>query len=192
MVSLLTKFAMIGLVLWNVTIQKVQPRHEPISCHWALSIPPENIRKPKIFWCFQGVSKETSGMKWVTLLSKSSLIIFSKFSELQIIRTTEYLLHHGIVWTSTSLSLHVSDKLLYINNLVHIALNGHSHCVKNGQIRSYFWSVFSCIRTEYVFSPNTRKYGPEKTQYLDTFQVAPVNEKENGNKWNKVAFCHRK
>ena len=25
----------------------------------------KNIRKPKAFWCFQGVSKETSGMKWV-------------------------------------------------------------------------------------------------------------------------------
>ena len=24
-----------------------------------------------------------------------------------------------------------------------------SHCVKSVQIRSYFWSVFSCIRTEY-------------------------------------------
>ena len=24
------------------------------SCHWSLSIPPENIRKPKVF-CFQGV-----------------------------------------------------------------------------------------------------------------------------------------
>ena len=23
------------------------------------------------------------------------------------------------------------------------------HCVKSVQIRSYFWSVFSCIRTEY-------------------------------------------
>ena len=23
------------------------------------------------------------------------------------------------------------------------------HCVKRVQIRSYFWSVFSCIRTEY-------------------------------------------
>ena len=38
-------------------------------------IPPENIRKSmvfwcfhgvsKVFWCFQGVSKEISGMKWV-------------------------------------------------------------------------------------------------------------------------------
>ena len=32
--------------------------------------PPENIRKPLVFWCFQGVSKELSGMKWV----KKSLI----------------------------------------------------------------------------------------------------------------------
>ena len=28
-------------------------------------IPPENIRKPLVFWCFQGVSNEISGMKWV-------------------------------------------------------------------------------------------------------------------------------
>ena len=29
-----------------------------------------------------------------------------------------------------------------------------------------FWSVFSCIQTEYG---DTGKYGPEKTPYLDTF-----------------------
>ena len=27
-------------------------------------ITPENIRKPLVFWCFRGVSKEISGMKW--------------------------------------------------------------------------------------------------------------------------------
>ena len=31
----------------------------------GLSIPPENIRKPKVYWCFQEVLKETNGMKWV-------------------------------------------------------------------------------------------------------------------------------
>ena len=59
---------------------------------------------------------------------------------------------------------------------------------------SYFWSLFSCIRAEYgdllrgpyfpvfglntdiysvksVFSPNTEKYGPEITPYLDTFHA---------------------
>ena len=38
---------------------------KPISCHLYLSIPHENIRKPLVFLCFPGVSKDTSGMKWV-------------------------------------------------------------------------------------------------------------------------------
>ena len=32
------------------------------------------------------------------------------------------------------------SQILYLDQL---------HCVKSVQIRSYFWSVFSCIRTEY-------------------------------------------
>ena len=43
-----------------------------------------------------------------------------------------------------------------------------SHQVNSVQIRSYFWFVFSCIRTE---------YGREITLYLDIFQV--VSEKQN-------------
>ena len=38
----------------------------------------------------------------------------------------------------------------------------NSHCVKSVQIRSFFWSVFSRIQSEY------EKYGIEKTPYLDT------------------------
>ena len=60
--------------------------------------------------------------------------------------------------------------------------DSESHCVKSIQIRSFFWSVFSRIRTEYreirsiyehlsVFSLNARKYGAEKTSYLDTFHA---------------------
>ena len=37
-----------------------------------------------------------------------------------------------------------------------------AHCMKSVQIRSFFWSSFCCIRTE---------YGREKTPYLDTFHV---------------------
>ena len=43
------------------------------------------------------------------------------------------------------------------------------------KIRSFFWPVFSRIRTEYRdilslrISPNAEKYGPERTPYLDTF-----------------------
>ena len=43
------------------------------------------------------------------------------------------------------------------------------HCVKSAQIRSYLWSVFSYIWA--VSSPNTEKYGPEITPYLDTFHA---------------------
>ena len=46
------------------------------------------------------------------------------------------------------------------------------HCVKSVQIQSFFWSLFSCIRTEY------KKYGPEKTLYLDTFHTVMTFAKE--------------
>ena len=53
-------------------------------------------------------------------------------------------------------------------------------CVKCVQIRSFFWSVFSRIRTEYreylsVSSPNAGKYGLEKTPDLDTFHAVMWN-----------------
>ena len=44
-------------------MKKAKPVHStiklnlPISCHWSLSIRPENIRKPEAFQCFQGVQK---------------------------------------------------------------------------------------------------------------------------------------
>ena len=40
------------------------------------------------------------------------------------------------------------------------------HCLKSVQIRSFFWSVFSCIRTE---------YGLEKTPYLDIFYAVLIS-----------------
>ena len=46
------------------------------------------------------------------------------------------------------------------------------NCVKSVQIRSFFWSVFSCIWTE---------YGPKKSPYLETFRAA-VNQVRLGNK----------
>ena len=49
-----------------------------------------------------------------------------------------------------------------------------NHRVKIIQILSFFWFVFSCVWTGYgdLISPNTRKYGPEKSSYLDTFHAA--------------------
>ena len=46
-----------------------------------------------------------------------------------------------------------------------------SHFVKSVQKRSYFWYVFSSIRTEYgeIFSWNAKKYGPEITPFWTLF-----------------------
>ena len=38
----------------------------------------------------------------------------------------------------------------------------NTHCVKSDQIRSYFWSVFSCIRTEYAYSVPTQENTDQK------------------------------
>ena len=38
---------------------------KPIFNQCSASIPPENIRKPEVFWCFQGVQKWYIGWKWV-------------------------------------------------------------------------------------------------------------------------------
>ena len=50
-----------------------------------------------------------------------------------------------------------------------------SHWVKSVLIRSFFWSVFSHVRTDTsylsVFSPNSGNNRPEKTPYLDTFHA---------------------
>ena len=50
-----------------------------------------------------------------------------------------------------------------------------AHCLKSVQIRSYFWSVFSCIRTEY--GDLRSRYGPEITLYLDTFHAVAIHLK---------------
>ena len=74
-----------------------------------------------------------------------------------------------ILWNT----LHEED-LDYVKNPVQgavflvykIVAEKNEHCVKSVQIRSYFWSVFSFIRIEYV---------PEITPYLDTFHVMEKN-----------------
>ena len=53
------------------------------------------------------------------------------------------------------------------------------HCVKVVQIRSFFWYVFSCIQSQIsVFSPNTGKYGTEKTLHLNSFQAEEILAKK--------------
>ena len=73
---------------------------------------------------------------------------------------------------------------LYLKKYGYIIL-----CVGSVQMRSFFWSVFSRIRTdrksdtEYlsVFSSNAGKYGPGKTPYLDTFHAVNNNHTFSSN-----------
>ena len=68
--------------------------------------------------------------------------------------------------------------------------------MKSVQIRTFFWSVFCHIRTEYgeirsiqypsVFSPNAGKNGQEKTPYSDTFHT--VFKKRDSKKFQRTAF----
>ena len=51
---------------------------------------------------------------------------------------------------------------------VKVLLIGNEHCEKSVQIRSFSGLYFP------VFSPNTGKYGPEKTPYLDTFHAVQI------------------
>ena len=65
-------------------------------------------------------------------------------------------------------SLHKSINFSWINlqrkNFFWVFLF-HGHCIKNVQIRSFFWSLFSWVQTEY------RKIRTRKTSYLDTFHA---------------------
>ena len=55
----------------------------------------------------------------------------------------------------------------------------YTHCVKSVQIRSFFWSVFSCIRTEYgeilLISPYSvrmrKNTDQKKLSIFDTFHA---------------------
>ena len=64
---------------------------------------------------------------------------------------------HSNKWIVSNLCCRILKVLIVIWQL-----KCNCHCVKSVQIWSYFWSVFS---------PNTEKYGPETTSYLDTFHA---------------------
>ena len=51
---------------------------------------------------------------------------------------------------------------IYLSNKVHFRKTDDFHCVQSVQIRKFFW---------FVLNPNTGKYGPEKTPYLDKFHA---------------------
>ena len=52
-------------------------------------------------------------------------------------------------WSSVVQTLEIFALNSHDNHDPHSDISELNHCVKSGQIRSFFWSVFSRIRTEY-------------------------------------------
>ena len=59
------------------------------------------------------------------------------------------------LWTKSLRTL--LNGWMKLSTVLSTILRCHKHCVKIVQIRNTFWSVFSCIRTEY-WKIRTRKY----------------------------------
>ena len=57
--------------------------------------------------------------------------------------------------------------IIFCTRLQNIEMINTVHCEKSVQIRSFFCPHFPVC----IFSPNTGKYGPEKTPYLNTFHA---------------------
>ena len=60
-------------------------------------------------------------------------------------------------------------------------LGSKYHCVKSTKYGAFFMPYFP------VYSPNTNKYGPEKTPYLDTFRAV-----YNSETWSTLVSLERK
>ena len=99
----------------------------------------------------------------------------SRNQVLDVLKIHYFIFYFIFYWCTLACDFSQCNLLLIVSN-IHEAVqqfrfffasvaNLNNPCMKSVQIRSFFWSVFSCIRTE---------YRPEKTPYLDTFHV--VNE----------------
>ena len=80
-----------------------------------------------------------------------------------------YFLHFLKIWFKTESNCNFNEKQkcdvnINLNKTYHwnkagiIFHEGICHCMKSVQIWSYFWSVFSCIRTEYWDLPRKSSY----------------------------------
>ena len=87
--------------------------------------------------------------------------------------------------------LFVVNKIIYEHCLIEIYsfyIIKWSHCVKSVQIRSFFWPVFSCIRTEYGELRNKSPYsvwkqenpGQKKLRIWAIFMQCLIQKKQCG------------
>ena len=71
-----------------------------------------------------------------------------------------------------------------------IATNFAIHCVKNVQIRSFFWSVFSCIRTEYEDLRSKSPYPVRMQENMDQKKLRIWKLSTQWYLFTSFKFCH--
>ena len=49
-----------------IFLKKTMAKTQSILAQCSISIPPENVRKPLVFWRFQRIKKWNTGLKWIT------------------------------------------------------------------------------------------------------------------------------
>ena len=150
-------FTITFLNLQYKTRSKVIPTRSTHQC--SHFIPPENIRKPLVFCCFQGIWNGNIGQSRYLYSDNSSTFVYflcCEFTTVQIcILSTDLLDFPGI-----------AKKLLSVTA---------SKVSKYGVISSRYFPVFR---------PNAGKYRPEITTYLGTFQAVCCNRS-----WNCIGCC---
>ena len=106
----------------------------------------------KFIFCFHSIIIfVVNCVLWNDWNGKDSKYILLEFHHFNFLR-------HKILRNRLRISLrdlHIVDMIKTYSNFYRLW-----HCLKSVQIRSFFWSVFSCIRTE---------YGPEKNSVFGLF-----------------------
>ena len=94
--------------------------------------PPENIRKPKVFWCFQGDQKGTLGSKGLKLIGKHLSLTYCSIKEWRTnLKVVKNLLLHSMVnrWCR-----HCTVKIKEIRDL---------------RSAGFLFRQFSCLKTPF-------------------------------------------
>ena len=81
--------------------------NSPISGQCSLSIPPENVWKPNVFWRFQGVYKGSIDLKWVNRFKVSYFFVSLVIMIIRIIRIKISLLK--LFWKTAVVSIFVTN-----------------------------------------------------------------------------------
>ena len=130
-------------------------------------------------------SKKNSQTIFDKTLSKKSVLVEIRLAYYQ--PKPIRLLNTEISWKhflKSSQCCHVIQKKSWYCNLTLYSLRW-GHCLKSVQTESFFWSVFSCIRTEYwileIYSYEYREIHTKKNRYLDTFQAVGMLQSQDTN-----------